>query len=344
MSPARYLLLFAAFLTELLSPSARGDAIVVSQAMFASTIAEYFVEEDQIRVELEIGAADLATFRNLLPDGVHSDMGFGEAPLEQRLAEFFSRDLAILAQGEALQGFVVRMGPETRITRDPVTGEPLPPDEEEPEVVPEGVMEQIESAPETPAERLNKLKATIEAEIGQQCGLEDLYQDSLWDYRVSRLSKIGALFQLGNFMLAYIDRGDAYFVGVERTHDIVEIDAGDAPVFGDHDAEALGARESAAADRIFGWPHEALINQPFIKVVPDDQHAFGEPENQTSDSIGPAHIGYFQQVLDDHGQPGHENQHPCEHRGSTRTEQSLHRSHFTLSTRTYSYLSSFSTV
>jgi hypothetical protein len=83
-------------------------------------------------------------------------------------------------------------------------------DADEAEPVPEGVMEQIESALETPAERLNKLKATIEAEIGQQCGLEDLYQDSLWDYRVSRLSKIGALFQLGNFMLAYIDRGDAY--------------------------------------------------------------------------------------------------------------------------------------
>ena len=50
-------------------------------------------------------------------------------------------------------------------------------EEEEPEVVPEGVMEQIKSAPETPADRLNSLKAKIEAEIGQQCGLEDLYQD-----------------------------------------------------------------------------------------------------------------------------------------------------------------------
>lgn len=35
-------------------------------------------------------------------------------------------------------------------------------------------------------------------------------------------------------------------------HDIVEIDAGDAPVFGDHDASAMAAREEAAADRIFG--------------------------------------------------------------------------------------------
>lgn len=41
-------------------------------------------------------------------------------------------------------------------------------------------------------------------------------------------------------------------------HDLVEIDAGDAPVFGDHDADALADREEAAADRIFG-------------LLPDDQ-------------------------------------------------------------------------
>lgn len=35
-------------------------------------------------------------------------------------------------------------------------------------------------------------------------------------------------------------------------HDLVEIDAGDAPIHGDFDAEALAASEQAAADRIFG--------------------------------------------------------------------------------------------
>lgn len=35
-------------------------------------------------------------------------------------------------------------------------------------------------------------------------------------------------------------------------HDLVEIDAGDAPIHGDHDAEALAKAELAAADRIFG--------------------------------------------------------------------------------------------
>lgn len=35
-------------------------------------------------------------------------------------------------------------------------------------------------------------------------------------------------------------------------HDLVEIDAGDAPIFGDYDAEALAKAEAAAADRLFG--------------------------------------------------------------------------------------------
>ena len=80
---------------------------------------------------------------------------------------------------------------------------------EEPEAVPEGVIEQIEPVLETPVERLNRLKARIEAEIGQQCGLDDVYQDTLWDSRVTQLSKIGAFFNLGKFMLAYVDKGDA---------------------------------------------------------------------------------------------------------------------------------------
>ncbi|OJI94800.1 putative hydrolase of HD superfamily [Planktotalea frisia] len=35
-------------------------------------------------------------------------------------------------------------------------------------------------------------------------------------------------------------------------HDLVEIDAGDAPIFGDHDIAAMEADEAIAADRIFG--------------------------------------------------------------------------------------------
>lgn len=35
-------------------------------------------------------------------------------------------------------------------------------------------------------------------------------------------------------------------------HDLVEIDAGDNPIFGNHDTEAMEAQEQIAADRIFG--------------------------------------------------------------------------------------------
>jgi putative hydrolase of HD superfamily len=35
-------------------------------------------------------------------------------------------------------------------------------------------------------------------------------------------------------------------------HDIVEIDAGDAPIHGSHDPDEMAAKEQAAADRLFG--------------------------------------------------------------------------------------------
>ncbi|MGH1579034.1 HD domain-containing protein [Planktotalea sp.] len=43
-------------------------------------------------------------------------------------------------------------------------------------------------------------------------------------------------------------------------HDLVEIDAGDAPIFGDHDITAMEAEETKAADRIFS-------------LLPEDQNA-----------------------------------------------------------------------
>ncbi len=45
--------------------TAFADALIVSQAMFASTIAEYFVEEDHVRVELEIGDGDIVRQRTV---------------------------------------------------------------------------------------------------------------------------------------------------------------------------------------------------------------------------------------------------------------------------------------
>jgi len=56
---------FTCLLLILLPLQVVADAIVRSTAMFADTIAEYYVEEDHVRLELEIGEADIASFRNL---------------------------------------------------------------------------------------------------------------------------------------------------------------------------------------------------------------------------------------------------------------------------------------
>ena len=52
----------------------------------------------------------------------------------------------------------------------------------------------------------------------------------------------------------------AHVIKLLLVHDIVEIDAGDAPIHGNHDSQAVEARENAAAERLFG-------------LLPDDQAA-----------------------------------------------------------------------
>ena len=50
----------------LASAPVSADAIIRNLSMFASTIAEIFIEDNQIRIELEIGAQDVKAFSNLL--------------------------------------------------------------------------------------------------------------------------------------------------------------------------------------------------------------------------------------------------------------------------------------
>jgi CheY-like chemotaxis protein len=81
-------------------------------------------------------------------------------------------------------------------------------DEDAPEDIPETLMEQIEPPEETAADRLKRLKQRIQEQIGHQCGLEDLYQDDLWDNRMGQLARAGEFFRFGKIRLAYIDSGD----------------------------------------------------------------------------------------------------------------------------------------
>jgi len=118
----------------LLPLAALADAIIRTQAMFASTIAEIQVEEEAIRLDLEIGLQDLSAFRSLLPDEIHQQMGFGDGPFSARLGHFLDQEFRIIADGKPLTGQLLRIGPAERVRRDDITGEPLP-SEDEPETV-----------------------------------------------------------------------------------------------------------------------------------------------------------------------------------------------------------------
>ena len=66
-------------------------------------------------------------------------------------------------------------------------------------------------------------------------------------------------------------------------HDLVEIDAGDAPVFADVDADALAKQEAAAADRIFGLLPEDQATE--FRAIWDEFEANTTPEAQFAKSI-----------------------------------------------------------
>ena len=135
MAPILPLLLW--LVLALLPGGAEADAIVRSQAMHASTIAEYAIEEGGVSLDLEIGPGDIEAFANLLPDELYERLGGDPKPWSERLATFFENDLRIaVGEGAPLIGQVVEMGARPRVRRDDITGEPLRvPEGEEPEMV-----------------------------------------------------------------------------------------------------------------------------------------------------------------------------------------------------------------
>jgi hypothetical protein len=128
MRPSAQQLILICLLSAYMAPqTALGDAIMVSKAMTASTVAEIFVEANGIRVEMEVGVADLEAFANLLPDAVWEDLGKEPRPLAERIEAFLEKDWVISHEdGQALSGRLVQMVPRKRIRRDEITGEPLP--------------------------------------------------------------------------------------------------------------------------------------------------------------------------------------------------------------------------
>lgn len=106
-----------------------------SQAVEATSIIEYYIDEQGVRAELEIGLDSVNAFRNLMPDAIYRELGHGDAPVRERLRTLFEQDLAILVDGEPLPGYVAEIGPSKRVLRDPINGTPLPVQDEAPDVI-----------------------------------------------------------------------------------------------------------------------------------------------------------------------------------------------------------------
>ena len=66
----------------------RADALMVTRAMKASTIAEVFIEDQRVLVELEIGTDDLGAFANVLPDDLYAKVTARNESLAKRLEVF----------------------------------------------------------------------------------------------------------------------------------------------------------------------------------------------------------------------------------------------------------------
>jgi len=90
-------LCFAAVAVALSPSLLRPDALVITRAMLASTIAEIWVEQDSVVVEFEIGPGDVRAFRNLLPDEFFARLGYESEPWIDRLLRFVEKDFVVRA-------------------------------------------------------------------------------------------------------------------------------------------------------------------------------------------------------------------------------------------------------
>ncbi len=161
----------AAFLLVVgVSSPLQADAVVVTRAMLASTIAEIYVENNEVRTEIEIGPADLAAFVNLLPDDSYEALTGQSQPFAERIEQFFRSDWVVEADGQPLPGTLGLLDTARRVARDDVTGEPLPiqPNDAE-RVIRLTLHHRLEGQPQTLMIRPPQHDGVVAATIGFVC-------------------------------------------------------------------------------------------------------------------------------------------------------------------------------
>ncbi|MEP4078586.1 hypothetical protein [Haloferula sp.] len=114
-----FLLLLVSLITRV-----HGDAFVITKAASSPNIVEVFVEDEAVRVTMEIGESSIADFRPLLVEAAKRDLllkGGQEAAAESAHSPF-----RIQADSRDLQPEIVSMKSGRRLVRDEITGEALP--------------------------------------------------------------------------------------------------------------------------------------------------------------------------------------------------------------------------
>jgi hypothetical protein len=117
------------------SSPAKADWVNLTGAQSAPNIAEIHIEDDHVRLVLEIYIDNVATFVSLLPDEFFSDRAIEVPPFEERIHRFSSEDFQFIAQdGKKLQAGLKLIEPRLRKDRpnpfagmiNPYTGQPIP--------------------------------------------------------------------------------------------------------------------------------------------------------------------------------------------------------------------------
>ena len=129
--------IFAALITFcwMVCPPAIADWINLSGAQNAPNIAEIYINDDHVKVELEIFVKDLVTFDRLIPDEFFAGTRIKRGSLEERMQQFSNEDLQVIADnGLKLQANLKLIEPRFRKERpwpirskiNPYTGQPIP--------------------------------------------------------------------------------------------------------------------------------------------------------------------------------------------------------------------------
>jgi hypothetical protein len=124
------------------------DALMVNQSAKASTIIEFYIDEQGVRAKLEIGLDSLEGFKNILPDAIYQQLGYGQEALAQREQLFFKKQLALLGPGNTpLNGEVLSIGPSRKVLRDIISGVALPIQDEAPQIIRASLLYRFEPGP-----------------------------------------------------------------------------------------------------------------------------------------------------------------------------------------------------